>query len=170
MRRQVLSGDPFTAANCAWSTVSLQRVLTMSLRAHFKPVEAGVAPDEKCVVPAGGECAGADGQPDRSGAAGARVPGASNDKKDTPPAPKGYLPWDQPKDSKIQWQGCTAEQFAASRYAGSSFKMPAIPKAGDPAKTWSFGACLQGAADKTKNFICLHPVAIGAPPKPGESQ
>lgn len=73
---------------------------------------------------------------------------------------KSYQPW--ALNSKIIWKGCTAEQFANDkRCRGHEFKKPNLPVNGDPSPIWSYGACLLGARDKSKNWICLHQVPIG---------
>ncbi|EOD30734.1 hypothetical protein EMIHUDRAFT_113136 [Emiliania huxleyi CCMP1516] len=53
-----------------------------------------------------------------------------------------YQPW---KQSRPEWKGCTAEQWAASRCKTDDYIAPTMPKGSAPGKMWSFGVCQKGA-------------------------
>ncbi|KAL1508091.1 hypothetical protein AB1Y20_007684 [Prymnesium parvum] len=64
-----------------------------------------------------------------------------------------------PDESRLQWHGCTKEQWEQSRCKKDEYAKPALPRSGQPSPIFSYGCCLAGAPVKSKNFRCLHPVA-----------
>ena len=120
------------------------------MHAYFPPADAA-APA------AAGAGEAADGSDQRTAALPAGAPAPPQAAASGPEvAMPSYQPW---KQSRPEWKGCTAEQWAASRCKTDDYIAPTMPKGSAPGKMWSFGVCQKGAAVGTKQWRCLCPTA-----------
>ena len=123
------------------------------MHAYFPPADAA-APA------AAGAGEAADGSDQRTAALPAGAPAPPQAAASGPEvAMPSYQPW---KQSRPEWKGCTAEQWAASRCKTDDYIAPTMPKGSAPGKMWSFGVCQKGAAVGTKQWSAWEG-GVGAP-------
>ena len=114
------------------------------------------APADAAAPAAAGAGEAADGSDQRTAALPTGAPAPPQAASGPEVAMPSYQPW---KQSRPEWKGCTAEQWAASRCKTDDYIAPTMPKGSAPGKMWSFGVCQKGAAVGTKQWRCLCPTA-----------
>ena len=118
------------------------------------------APADAAAPAAAGAGEAADGSDQRTAALPTGAPAPPQAASGPEVAMPSYQPW---KQSRPEWKGCTAVQWAASRCKDDDYIAPVLPKGAHaaPGKMWSFGVsvCQKGAAVDTKQWRCLGPKA-----------